>query len=109
MVTSTDRAPDVNEPSGTNQGDGLELLPLGAPTSVGSLPHRSRDEAVAFVLDRTPALPAAPTLPARGAGDLRAGGSRGGVTAMPPAELVPAWQAGGFDLRITHAPWIRSR
>ncbi|MCU1498356.1 MAG: hypothetical protein JWM47_2309 [Acidimicrobiales bacterium] len=39
-------------------------LPLGAPTSVGSLPHVDRDAAIAFVLDRTPELPAAPTLPA---------------------------------------------
>jgi hypothetical protein len=38
-------------------------LPLGAPTSVGSLPHADRDAAVAFVLERTPELPAAPTLP----------------------------------------------
>ncbi|MCU1356492.1 MAG: hypothetical protein JWM89_1910 [Acidimicrobiales bacterium] len=38
-------------------------LPLGAPTSVGSLPHHDRDAAIAFVLDRTPELPAAPTLP----------------------------------------------
>jgi hypothetical protein len=39
------------------------VLPLGAPTSVGSLPHLDREAAVAFVLDRTPELPAAPTLP----------------------------------------------
>ena len=38
-------------------------MPLGAATSVGSLPHHDRDEAIAFVLDRTPQLPAAPTLP----------------------------------------------
>ncbi len=38
-------------------------LPLGAPTSVGSLPHRARDEAIAFVLERTPELPAVPTVP----------------------------------------------
>jgi hypothetical protein len=38
-------------------------LPLGAPTSVGSLPHTDRAAAVAFVLERTPQLPAAPTLP----------------------------------------------
>ncbi len=31
---------------------------------MGSLPHRDRDAAVAFVLERTPELPAAPTLPA---------------------------------------------
>lgn len=40
-----------------------DALPLGAPTSVGSLPHHDRDAAVAFVLERTAELPAAPTLP----------------------------------------------
>lgn len=49
-------------PNGPRQ-DEFEL-PLGAPTSIGSLPHRDRDEAIAFVLDRTPELPAAPTVPA---------------------------------------------
>ena len=39
------------------------ILPLGAPTSVGSLPHTDRERAIAFVLDRTPELPAAPTCP----------------------------------------------
>lgn len=49
--------------SGTDRAGALEALPLGAPTSVGSLPHRDRDAAIAFVLDRTAELPAAPTLP----------------------------------------------
>lgn len=40
-----------------------DVLPLGAPTSVGSLPHTDRAAAVAFALERTPQLPAAPTLP----------------------------------------------
>ncbi|CAN5303493.1 hypothetical protein BH20ACT3_BH20ACT3_07390 [soil metagenome] len=43
---------------------GRLMLPVGAPTSVGSLPHTDRDAAIAFVLERTPELPAAPTLPA---------------------------------------------
>ncbi len=38
-------------------------LPLGASSSVGSLPHVDRDEAIDFVLRQTPLLPAAPTLP----------------------------------------------
>jgi methionine synthase II (cobalamin-independent) len=42
---------------------GFAVLPLGAPTSVGSLPHHDREAAIAFVLDRTPELPAAPTVP----------------------------------------------
>ncbi|MEZ5183854.1 MAG: hypothetical protein R2702_18550 [Acidimicrobiales bacterium] len=41
----------------------LDALPLGAPTSVGSLPHVDRARAIGFVLDRTPELPAAPTVP----------------------------------------------
>jgi len=40
-----------------------ETLPLGAPTSVGSLPHTDREAAISFVLERTVELPAAPTLP----------------------------------------------
>ena len=40
------------------------VLRLGAPTSVGSLPHTDREAAVRFVLDRTPELPAVPTVPA---------------------------------------------
>lgn len=47
--------------AGTERPD---TLPLGAPTSVGSLPHRDRAAAIRFVLERTPELPAAPTLPA---------------------------------------------
>lgn len=38
-------------------------LTFGVPTSVGSLPHTDRETAIDFVLDRTPELPAAPTLP----------------------------------------------
>jgi methionine synthase II (cobalamin-independent) len=48
----------------TELSEGVELvLPAGAPTSVGSLPHDDRDDAVDFVLDRNPELPAAPTCP----------------------------------------------
>lgn len=38
-------------------------LPLGLPTGVGSVPHSEPDEAVAWVLERFPELPAAPTRP----------------------------------------------
>jgi methionine synthase II (cobalamin-independent) len=64
-------------------GQGL-TLPVGAPTSVGSLPHADRDAAVTFVLERTPELPAAPTLPA-----------------IEPLEaMIPqaAWGIAGVDL-----------
>ena len=40
------------------------VLPLGAPSSVGSLPHTDRKAAIDFVLRHTPELPAAPTCPA---------------------------------------------
>lgn len=36
---------------------------LGTPTGVGSLPHRDADEAVAWVLEALPELPAAPSTP----------------------------------------------
>lgn len=37
------------------------------------------------------------------ADDLRAVGFHVEITTLPPAELVAAWQEGGFDLRLTHA------
>ncbi len=40
-------------------------LPVGAATSIGSLPHEAPDQAVALVLDEHPWLPAAPSLPRR--------------------------------------------
>ncbi len=36
---------------------------MGAPASVGSLPHTDRAAAIEFVLERTPELPAVPTVP----------------------------------------------
>ncbi|MBV9952168.1 MAG: hypothetical protein JO291_09475 [Acidimicrobiia bacterium] len=38
-------------------------FPLGTVTGIGSLPHDDTATAVAFVLDRLPGLPAAPSLP----------------------------------------------
>ena len=40
-------------------------LPVGLSTSIGSLPHYDPSEAVDFILQAQPRLPAAPTLPAR--------------------------------------------
>ncbi|MBL8778800.1 MAG: hypothetical protein JNK12_22915 [Acidimicrobiales bacterium] len=40
-------------------------LPVGAATSIGSLPHTAPDQAVALVLDEHGWLPAAPSLPRR--------------------------------------------
>jgi hypothetical protein len=56
------------------------VLPVGAPTSIGSLPHTDRDAAIDFVLDRTPELPAAPTVPA-----------------LEPLEMMLAQAAWGID------------
>jgi methionine synthase II (cobalamin-independent) len=43
------------------------LLPIGLASTIGSLPHDDAAEAVAFVLDSQPRLPAAPSLPRRSA------------------------------------------
>ena len=40
-------------------------LPVGLATSIGSLPHYDPGEAVDFILQSQPHLPAAPSLPAR--------------------------------------------
>ena len=58
---------------------------IGTPTAVGSLPFVDSDEAVAFVLDALPELPAAPTLPRRDA--------REGMIAQA------AWGIAGVDVR----------
>lgn len=47
-----------------HEGREIDLAP-GTDTSIGSLPHRRADEAVAFVLARQSRLPAAPSLPQR--------------------------------------------
>lgn len=62
------------------------VLPLGAPTSVGSLPHVDAEAAIAFVLEHTPELPAAPTLPA----------------SEPLEKMIPqaAWAVPGIDLAV---------
>jgi methionine synthase II (cobalamin-independent) len=39
------------------------LLPIGLASAIGSLPHDDPAEAIAFMLDRMPRLPAAPSLP----------------------------------------------
>jgi hypothetical protein len=39
-------------------------LPSGVVTSIGSLPHRTSSEAVSFVLELQPELPAVPSIPA---------------------------------------------
>src|SRR4051794_13389338 len=38
-------------------------LPSGVATSIGSLPHTTSSEAVSFVLELQPELPAAPSIP----------------------------------------------
>jgi methionine synthase II (cobalamin-independent) len=39
------------------------LLPIGLASAIGSLPHEDAADAVGFMLDRMPRLPAAPSLP----------------------------------------------
>ncbi len=62
------------------------VLPLGAATSVGSLPHRDVDAAIAFVLERTPQLPAAPTLPAVDARELMIPQAAWGIAGVDVAD-----------------------
>jgi hypothetical protein len=45
--------------------DRVVRLPVGLATSIGSLPHYDPSEAVDFILQSQPRLPAAPSLPAR--------------------------------------------
>ncbi len=66
-------------------------FPLGLVTSIGSLPHRSSQEAVRFVLEHQPELPAAPTIPAHSPleGMLsQAGWGIRGVTVRPDGLLT---------------------
>lgn len=66
-------------------------LPVGLATGIGSLPHEDVDEAVAFVLDHTPRLPAAPSLPRRsGAEGMIAQAAWGitGVSVLPDGSLL---------------------
>lgn len=77
--TRGDGAPSGRHAAGAFPAD------IGTPTSIGSLPHTDSDEAVAFVLDQMPEMPAAPTLPQR---DPREG--------MIPQAL---WGIPGVDVR----------
>ena len=59
-------------------------LPFGVATSIGSLPHEDPFDAVSFVLEHQPRLPAAPSLPNRSAVE----------------EMIPqaAWGIDGVDV-----------
>ncbi len=66
-------------------------LPVGLATGIGSLPHADVDEAIAFVLEHQPRLPAAPSLPRRaGAEGMIAQAAWGitGVSVLPDGSLV---------------------
>jgi hypothetical protein len=69
-------------------------LPLGAATSIGSLPHDSADAAAALVLDRHPWLPAAPSLPRRSPLE---GMIAQAAWGMPGVEVAPD---GSLDLTL---------
>jgi hypothetical protein len=91
-------------------------FPLGTVTGIGSLPHDDTATAVAFVLDRLPGLPAAPSLPST---DPRQGllaeglwgidgvtvGDDGGYTV--DARLDPATPVA--DERLEGPPWAATR
>lgn len=88
----------------------IESMPfgIGTPTAVGSLPFSDADEAVAFVLEALPELPAAPTLPRRDPREgmiAQAAWGIAGVTVRPdgtiavdPAALDPEAPLGDPDL-----------
>jgi methionine synthase II (cobalamin-independent) len=66
-------------------------LPVGIATGIGSLPHDDVDEAIRFVLDRQPRLPAAPSLPRRaGVEGMVAQAAWGitGVSVLPDGSLL---------------------
>lgn len=90
---------------------------IGTATAIGSLPFTDADEAVAFVLDALPDLPAAPTLPGRDAREgmiaQAAWGIVGvevradGTIAVDRAALDPAAPLGDPDL--ADAPFVTLR
>jgi methionine synthase II (cobalamin-independent) len=66
-------------------------LPVGLATGIGSLPHEDVDEAIAFVLEHSPRLPAAPSLPRRsGVEGMIAQAAWGitGVSVLPDGSLL---------------------
>ena len=65
-------------------------FPLGLVTSIGSLPHGSADDAVRFVLEQQPELPAAPTIPVGSPVEgmlAQAGWGITGITVLPDGSL----------------------
>ena len=67
------------------------LLPIGLASTVGSLPHDDVADAVAFVLDTQPRLPAAPSLPRRAAVEgmiPQAAWGIDGVSVLPDGSLL---------------------
>ncbi|QYG94565.1 hypothetical protein HC251_20430 [Iamia sp. SCSIO 61187] len=90
---------------------------IGTPTAVGSLPFDDADEAVAFVLDALPELPAAPTLPRRDAREGMIAQAAWGVPGVDvladgtidvtPSALDP--EAPIADLGLDGAPFVTFR
>ena len=67
------------------------LLPIGLASTVGSLPHDDVADAVAFILDSQPRLPAAPSLPRRAAVEgmiPQAAWGIDGVSVLPDGSLL---------------------
>lgn len=74
--------------------DDVAALAPGTDTTIGSLPHRDPDEAVAFVLARQHRLPAAPSLPQRSALESMVAQAAWGVPGVVVAD------DGSLDLRL---------
>lgn len=77
-------------------------MPFGIASTIGSLPHDDHEAAAAFVLERTPRLPAAPTLPVRFPREgmlAQAGAGLGGVEVLDDGTL----SVSPDDLAVTDA------
>jgi methionine synthase II (cobalamin-independent) len=80
------------------------LLPIGLATGIGSLPHDDAEEAAAFVLDRQPRLPAAPSLPRRSPVEgmiPQAAWGIAGVVVLPDGSLLVDESVVDPDLPLT--------
>jgi methionine synthase II (cobalamin-independent) len=82
------------------------LLPIGLTTGIGSLPHDDPHEAAAFVLDRQPRLPAAPSLPRRSPVEgmiPQAAWGIPGVLVLPDGSLLVDESVIGPDLPVAES------
>ena len=98
-------------------GTGVDLLPAGVATSIGSLPHRDPGEAARFVLERNPELPAAPSLPNRSPAEsmlAQAAWGVSGVIAGPDGSIQLTGRSSEVGrsrdpFRLDEEPWVGLR